>query len=592
MVSHWGISLDAFAAVNGLDIALLDLGAEVRISPQDVHRSRIRFVAPEQLKISYQDAKTDVYAMGMILYRLYTGSYPFPDKSAEKIHQWHRNANRKTMVFPEHIHLDLQRVIQKSLAIEPMLRYDSVKELKRDFCEATSQLGWFIFERSITEDLQQRSCLSHILCDDSMEDFEVDLQLQIGDIFPTWRMYRGTVLLSIDPCLFHNQEKSFDQTALETIFAQRPISYDQIKIAQYLGAVDISQALISVLTAAAHSSEDFLLLAVIHSSVLLDIYKADQLAITALEKSTQFDEKIQISCFSRWHLQDKRFTKKVLDSLRSSTLCPDELLVLSQAYWVLLNNEEEMVRYLNRFISYYAKEEIQEQIFAIQRITTIYGARPELIRWTVRIEGESSFVYFQEIGAIWETLDVPKRAQKIERRYQQEIQQAVLSSMQKLYALGISLPEYDRDNLEECQRVLAENTKLLGLEQKKQELISLAVKHGLHFTLETLKREEHFLLQWEEELQQKIAEITRITESRNSIQAIESDSISAEEKIAEKSNLDVALERENKIIHETADLIRKESEDVLVRSNRSWIYVSIFFLLIIILSMVYFQGRL
>ncbi|USN97931.1 MAG: protein kinase [Phycisphaeraceae bacterium] len=117
---------------------LMDPGhtAEFTHSVDGRFMGTIAYAAPEQLTGAHakQDTRTDIYALGLVLYRLLAGrhAYPMTGTMTEVL-------ARITDVIPDppstHVHTipaDLDTVVLKALAKEPSRRYQSVGEFAAD----------------------------------------------------------------------------------------------------------------------------------------------------------------------------------------------------------------------------------------------------------------------------------------------------------------------------------------------------------------------------------------------------------------------------------------------------------------------------
>ncbi len=95
-----------------------------------------QYMAPEQAegKMSDIDVRTDVYALGVILYRILTGTHPYPvtGRVTEILNNIVEAQPMKPSSLLRHLDSDVEVIILKSLAKDPDHRYQSVAELQQD----------------------------------------------------------------------------------------------------------------------------------------------------------------------------------------------------------------------------------------------------------------------------------------------------------------------------------------------------------------------------------------------------------------------------------------------------------------------------
>jgi len=102
------------------------------------------YMAPEQCQGGDLDGRCDIYALGVVLYELVTGTRPFPAKTiSEAVHQ-HINLAppplrqvRADLQLPE----DIEPIILRCLAKRPDERYATAAELSSDLSAALQQLA-------------------------------------------------------------------------------------------------------------------------------------------------------------------------------------------------------------------------------------------------------------------------------------------------------------------------------------------------------------------------------------------------------------------------------------------------------------------
>ncbi len=92
-----------------------------------------RYMAPEQFYNWPLDERTDIYAIGIILYAIFSGAPPFSHKNIEKLAEMHLKdapppITGKRGYFPD----TLQRLVNRALAKKPEDRYQSVRQILDD----------------------------------------------------------------------------------------------------------------------------------------------------------------------------------------------------------------------------------------------------------------------------------------------------------------------------------------------------------------------------------------------------------------------------------------------------------------------------
>jgi len=117
-------------------IKLIDFGAAGQAAARRITFTNIsqitggsEYVSPEELKGKRGDARTDIYAVGIILYEMMTGRKPFPEADP-----FDRTLNHP--VPPREINAaispQLQEVIYRALEREPRNRYAKAHDFARD----------------------------------------------------------------------------------------------------------------------------------------------------------------------------------------------------------------------------------------------------------------------------------------------------------------------------------------------------------------------------------------------------------------------------------------------------------------------------
>ncbi len=123
-------------------VKVLDFGiAKVTTSAANAVASRIAgtfaYMPPEQIEGKIIDARTDIYALGILLFQMLSGKLPFEKKSEDYLIRQQLTAKPPRLTeFNPQISSEIADVIERALAKNPDERQQSVIELCETFVEA------------------------------------------------------------------------------------------------------------------------------------------------------------------------------------------------------------------------------------------------------------------------------------------------------------------------------------------------------------------------------------------------------------------------------------------------------------------------
>ena len=123
-------------------ITLTDFGIALRVASRRLTFSHLSnavgtpdYMAPEQVRGERGDARTDVYALGCVLFELVTGRVPYPVEDADAVEAMRRKVETEPPLitrFRPDAPKTLEAVIYRALRRRPAERYQTMAELAHD----------------------------------------------------------------------------------------------------------------------------------------------------------------------------------------------------------------------------------------------------------------------------------------------------------------------------------------------------------------------------------------------------------------------------------------------------------------------------
>jgi len=106
--------------------------ARVAVATGEIVHGHLAYIAPEQIDGDRVDARADVYAAGVVLYRMLTGGLPFEGSPATMTLQKRHSSPRRPRIVDPSISVPAEVITLTALAREPGARYPSARAMLTD----------------------------------------------------------------------------------------------------------------------------------------------------------------------------------------------------------------------------------------------------------------------------------------------------------------------------------------------------------------------------------------------------------------------------------------------------------------------------
>lgn len=120
-------------------IVLTDFGTVVErarldsLSASEAFAGTALYMAPELFRGERTGRRSDVYSLGVLLYRLVTASYPVDAMNVAELREKHeRSEVRPLRLARPELSAEFVRIVERAMAADPAARYASVAEMERD----------------------------------------------------------------------------------------------------------------------------------------------------------------------------------------------------------------------------------------------------------------------------------------------------------------------------------------------------------------------------------------------------------------------------------------------------------------------------
>jgi eukaryotic-like serine/threonine-protein kinase len=153
---HRDLSPDNIIVSTSGSAKLIDFGAAratARTPQPTIFVGKYRYAAPERIRRTAEDRRSDVYSAGVILYECLTGGRPFEGPDAEIIRAVQEGRLRDPRERLPELPAGVAEAVMKAMAFEPDARFATARELGAALRACLAELGASNKQRDVTASL-------------------------------------------------------------------------------------------------------------------------------------------------------------------------------------------------------------------------------------------------------------------------------------------------------------------------------------------------------------------------------------------------------------------------------------------------------
>lgn len=141
-IKSTNVKITPSGQVKLLDFGIAKSGASPALTMVGGFIGTLQYLSPEQIQGGFADARSDIWALGVLLYEMATSHLPFDANTLGDLCQKITNANYVSpSVMNQSVPREIQNIISRCLKKNPADRYQSARDLLQDVNRAAAGLS-------------------------------------------------------------------------------------------------------------------------------------------------------------------------------------------------------------------------------------------------------------------------------------------------------------------------------------------------------------------------------------------------------------------------------------------------------------------
>ncbi|MGC6507856.1 MAG: serine/threonine protein kinase [Myxococcota bacterium] len=466
-------------------------------------RSVSIYAAPEQLEGGELSPQSDIYAMGLLWYRILTGELPFASLETEDI-QAYPHLSQKDLAP---LSARLAPVVRKMLHPDPSQRPSNAQALLRELRDVFRK-GWFNIPELSRSELGKRSSSNRLWLQGTVIAANDTLRLlNSGAATGTAALVGGKVLLKTSAVALTEaglqallpQELRQKNPAVQTIVdilvhdvldrddrLKQAVAHTvrrQVEMAQLAWMLNqpvIARNRLGAAIQMSANADDWC-----HVAEVLVYFEDPKASREALQQALQqikcLDDVLQVAAVARWMHNDHGATKRVLSRGANWINSAQDALKFAAAWMALLLDLPSAKLVLNTVLENAVREAVLVQCDHLQEAIRIFGPDDIWIQWLQRIQTQAQSPNdWERITWLWQHLKQPKLAALARQEGQKvlDLKRQRIETENTELGISLELPElsiaavdaFERKSLElRMVRLKAQESKNMNVINSENE---------------------------------------------------------------------------------------------------------------------------